>query len=387
MEMRKEEKLLSEAQRLRELFFEQADSIERARRVPSELSKMMAKAGFYALGVPKEIGGLEAPPKLSSQIFEILAQGDASCAWVAFIGTTSGTALAGLAEKTAKAVFSSPTTMLTGVFAPTGRAEITDNGFKVSGRWQWGSGSQNADWVTGGCILTKNGDPILNKKGTPVSHMMVMPAKSIEYLDTWHVSGLNGSGSLDYQVENLFVPTSHAVGYQHKSSFNGALFRFPPITFLALGIAAVTLGIARASINEFLLLAKSKKRVQSRTTVADQPYTHLKLAEAEARLRSARAFYYQALDAAWEGTLNDGRASVELRRDLRLATTHAVSASIKVIDAMYALGGGTSVYKTSRLQRYMRDVQVARQHIMVAPSTLETVGRLLLGVDANTSML
>ncbi len=381
-----EKELLGEAQRLSELFYEKSEAIEQARRIPSDLSKMMAEAGFYRLGVPEEIGGLEAPPKLSSQIFETLAQGDASCAWVAFIGTTSGTALAGLCEIDARAVFSSPTTMLTGVFAPNGSAEITDGGFKVTGRWQWGSGSQNADWVTGGCVITKNGEPVLDKKGKPVTHMLVMPAKHIEYLDTWHVSGLKGTGSLDYRVDNLFVPATHAVGYHHKPYSKGSLFAFPPITFLALGIAAVTLGIARASINEFLALAQTKKRAHTRSTIAEQPYTHLQVAEAEAALRSARAFYYQAIDAVWDGTRKDGLASIELRRDLRLATTHAVGASIKVVDVMYALGGGASVYETSRLQRHLRDVHVARQHIMVAPTTLETIGRLFLGVDANTSM-
>ncbi len=101
-------------------------------------------------------------------------------------------------------------------------------------------------------------------------------------------------------------------------------------------------------------------------------------------LRSARAFYYETIEAAWDKALQGKPIPVEQRRDMRLATTHAVQASVRVVDAMYTLAGGSSVYDTSDLQRRFRDVHVATQHIMVAPSTLETVGRLMLGIDTNT---
>jgi alkylation response protein AidB-like acyl-CoA dehydrogenase len=112
----------------------------------------------------------------------------------------------------------------------------------------------------------------------------------------------------------------------------------------------------------------------------------MQVATAEARLRAARAFYYEALTAAWQAA-QQGRVPVELRRDLRVATTHAVNESVSVVDAMYTLAGGSAVYQSSRLQRLFRDIHVATQHIMVAPATLETAGRLFLGVDANVSML
>jgi alkylation response protein AidB-like acyl-CoA dehydrogenase len=276
---------------------------------------------------------------------------------------------------------------MAGVFAPTGKAERTDGGFRVSGRWQWGSGSENADWVLGGCVLMDDGEPLKNPEGQPLTHMMILPAAELEFLDTWHVTGLRGTGSTDFQVSDVFVPEAHAVGYLADDRAGGALYKFPSFSFLALGIAAVALGIARASIDEFVQLAQSKKRAGSRRTVADHSYTHMEVARAEAGLRSARAFYYDALDAAWEAATMDDDISIDLRRDLRLATTHAVSACVKVVDAMYTLAGGTSVYDSSALQRHLRDVHVTTQHIMVAPSTLETTGRLYLGLDANVSTL
>jgi alkylation response protein AidB-like acyl-CoA dehydrogenase len=376
------------AERLSREYYERADKIEIERRIPPDVSRQMAEAGFYRLNVPAAIGGLEAPPAVSSEVFETLARGDASCAWVAFIGATSGTALASIPPASAAEIFNRPDMMMTGVFAPTGRAEKVEGGFRVSGRWQWGSGSQNADWVLAGCMLMENGEPMLDGQGKPRSHMMILPAGDIEYLDTWHVSGLCGTGSLDYQVEDLFVPEDRAVGYLPGDDTDlTALYAFPNITFLALGIGAVCMGIARAAIDELVQLALQKKRRGANRTIAHKSSAQSALARAEAGLRSARLMYYDALAKAWESAQARGEVSIEQRRDLRMATTHAVMVSASVVDEMYNLGGGASVYKSSRLQRYFRDIHVATQHIMVGPATLETVGSLLFGLETDTSML
>ncbi len=380
--------VLSAAEQLRGIIYEHADQIESERRIPPDISRQMAEAGFYRMGVPGSIGGAELPPAISSVVFESLARGDASCAWVAFIGATSGTALASIPEAAAAEIFSREDMLITGVFAPTGRARRVDGGFRVSGRWQWGSGSQNADWVLAGCMLYDGEEPMLDGEGRPRSHMMILPAADIEFLDTWHVSGLCGTGSLDYQVDDVFVPEARAVGYLPAPGAPQApLYAFPNFTFLALGIGAVCMGIARAAIDELVQLAVEKKRRGASKTIAHKSSAQAAVASAEASLRSARLLYYDALARAWESAQASGEVSIEQRRDLRMATTHAVTISADVVDEMYKLGGGASVYRTSRLQRYFRDVHVATQHIMVGPATMETVGSLLFGLETNTSML
>ncbi len=382
------EDLLSAAEQLSGEFYAKADDIEQQRRIPAEISQQMAAAGFYRLAVPAAIGGLEAPPAVSSQVFETLARGDASCAWVAFIGATSGSALSGIPASAAQEIFNRPDSMVTGVFAPTGQAHRVAGGFRVSGRWQWGSGSQNADWVLGGCMLLENEEPMLDSHGRPRNHMVLLPAAEIEHLDTWHVSGLCGTGSLDYQVNDVFVPQERVVGFLREGRVPASpLYSFPNFTFLALGVGAVCMGLARAAIDELIALGTQKKRVGSSKSIAYKSTAQVKVAQAEASLRSARLFYYDALEQAWQQALQESSVSVELRRDVRLATTHAVMTCAQVVDEMYTLGGGTSVYKTSRLQRYFRDVHVATQHIMVAPSTLETIGGHLFGLEANVATL
>lgn len=380
--------LLRSATELSKQFYERADEVEKARRVPRDLSERMAAAGFYRMGAPLAVGGLESPPAVGSKVIETLATGDASCAWVGFIGMTSSTVLSALPEAAAKEVFATPGTLITGVFAPTATAERTDGGFRISGRWQWGSGSQNADWVLGGCMLKENGEPMLDRNGQPLSTMALMKQSEVEFLDTWHVAGLCGTGSLDYQVQDLFVPDERIVGFVREGRLPvTALYAFPNFTFLALGIGAVCMGIARAAIDELVRLAVDKRRVGQRRTVSQQQVSQMKLAQAEADLRSARSFYYDALEEAWQSALADQRVSVELRRNLRLATTNAVMRSVGVVQEMYDLGGGSAVYHSSRLQRYFRDINVAKTHIMVSPATLETIGAHFFGLEPNVSRL
>src|SRR5262245_60125482 len=176
-----------------------ADEIEAARRLPADLSRVLAASGFYRLWVPKRYGGLEAPLVPVLRALEILAEADASVAWCGFIATTSSTALGGLPEPTAREVFATPETLLCGVFAPHGRAEACEGGFRASGQWSFGSGTQNADWVLAGCQLVKDGAPIRDDAGAPRQHMVIVPAREVEFLDTWNVSGLCGTGSTDFR--------------------------------------------------------------------------------------------------------------------------------------------------------------------------------------------
>ena len=236
-------------------------------------------------------------------------------------------------------------------------------------------------------MLKENGELMLDDKGAPRNHMMMMKKDEIEFEDTWHVAGLRGSGSLDYKAKDVFVPEERAVGFLRSDFAPSPLYAFPNFTFLALGIGAVCMGIARGAIDELVLLAESKKRVSSKKTVAEQQISQMILAQAEADLRSARLFYYDALEDAWNSALAGDKVTIEQRRDIRLATTNAVNKSVGVVDEMYALGGGSAVYEKSRLQRHFRDINVAKSHIMVAPSTLETIGRLFFGVPTNTATL
>ena len=147
----------------------------------------------------------------------------------------------------------------------------------------------------------------------------------------------------------------------------------------------MALGIARAALDEATRVAGEKRRGGSTATLAERGHTQIEVARAEARLRAARAFFYGALDEAWALALTGEPVPLDLSRNMRLSVNHAVAESAAVVDAMYTLAGGTSVYATSPLQRQFRDIHVATQHFMVSPNILETVGRLFLGLPTNTA--
>ncbi len=365
---------------------DRAEEIEDARQIPADLSQRFAEAGFYRMCVPEAYGGLELPPARTMETIETLARADGASAWVVFIGATSGTVLSMLPADSAREIFATEQTMLAGVFAPRGTAIAERDGFRIEGQWQWGSGTQNADWILAGCQVIRDGKPELLRNGTPRSRMMIVPAREVEFLDTWYVSGLAGTGSTDFAIRDRFVPERRAVGIGVDGALERPLYRFPQFGLLGMGIAAVALGLARAAIEELIEIAGGKTPSGSARPLAARPAAQSEVARAEATLRSARAFYYEAIDDAWREAVA-GRLSVESRRDIRLATTHATHACAEVVDRMYGLGGGTSVYRRSPLQRLFRDVHVATQHMMVGPATLELTGRLLLGLETDVSSL
>jgi len=292
-----------------------------------------------------------------------------------------------LAPEAAREIFHRPDVLLGGVFAPQGRAVATQAGFRVSGRWAWGSGTQNADWVMGGCRVIHDGEMLRARSGAPLSRMMIAPVEEIEFFDTWYASGLCGTGSTDFAMNDLFVPERRAAGLGVDGPLARPLYAFPQFGLLAMGIAAVAMGLARAAIDELVDLAAAKTPQGSSRSLAMRPAAQSDVARAEALLRSSRAFAYEAIERAWEAARADGEIGTEHRRDLRLATTHATRASAAAVDLMYELGGGTSVYRRSPLQRIFRDVHVATQHMMVSPATLELTGRLFLGLETDTSLL
>ncbi|HEY0436324.1 MAG TPA: acyl-CoA dehydrogenase family protein [Phenylobacterium sp.] len=380
-----EQELVERARRLAAEVAPRGAEIEAAGRIPRDISLAMGEAGFYRMYMTAARGGPEVSPRTAAEVCEALAQGDAACGWVAFIAATTTLAFGRLTDDAVAEIMARPDSLVTGVFAPNGVAERVEGGFRVNGRWDWGSGSPNADWIGGGCVLVEDGKPLTNSAGVARNHMLFFPREQVTSLDTWEVSGLRGTGSTAFEVRDVFVPERHAAGVLVRGLPDRPLFRFPPFSPLAQGIGAVALGIARASLDEATRVVGEKRRGGSSAPLAERSHTQIEIARAEARLRAARAFFYGSIDAAWAAAQDSGPVAVEHSRDMRLAVNHAVSEAVAVVDAMYGLAGGTSVYAASPLQRQFRDVHVATQHFMVSPSTLETAGRLFLGQPANTA--
>ncbi|TML86347.1 MAG: flavin-dependent monooxygenase [Actinobacteria bacterium] len=365
--------------------------IERGRRLPPDLVAQLAGAGLFNLCVPRAYGGGEIEPADLVETIEAVARADGSTGWCVMIGATSGMVAAYLPDDEARAIYRSSDVVTGGVFAPRGTATPVEGGFRMNGRWAFASGSQHCAWLMGGCLVggadgARGGDGAPD--GAPDARLLLLPTGEVEILDTWTVAGLCGTGSHDMVVTDAFVPAGRAVSLvTEPPRQRGALYAFPLFGLLALGIAAVALGLGRAAVDELTDLAGVKVPTGSRRRLAQRSAVQADVARAEARLRSGRAFLLDAVGAAWASACAGDDISLEQRALLRTAATHATREAAATVDLAYEAGGGSSIYASSPLQRHFRDVHVVTQHVMVAPATYELTGRVLLGIPTDTTML
>jgi alkylation response protein AidB-like acyl-CoA dehydrogenase len=369
------------AEDLSALARELAPAIEAERRLPDDLVARLRASGLLRAGAPATVGAAEAPPAVTLRCAETVARGDASAGWCVSIGATSSLLGGWLAADGLNEVFGDPAHVAAGVWAPRGAARRVDGGYRVSGRWAFCSGILHSDHMFGGCVVADEGPD----GGTP--RILGLPVAELEILDTWQTSGLRGTGSHDAVANDVFVPEHRSLWLLDAPTSDAALYRFPIFAFFALSIAAAALGNARGAIEDLRTLAAGKVGLGSSRTVAEKPGTWSAVAQAEASLRAARAFYYEAIGDAWDSARSGEAVSVEQRTGLRLAATHAVRTAADVARGMYDLGGGSAIYEDSPLQRRFRDAHTATAHFQVNAATWELTGRLLLGQPTETAML
>lgn len=353
--------------------------IEHARRLPRDLADELQSAGVFSLSVPRAIGGEEAAPADILDAIESVATADGSTGWCSMIGIGNNVVGGYMDEGGAKEVFADPTAPTAGLAAPAGSAVRVDGGVVVNGRWPFGSGITHCDWVWAGCLVMEGGKPRMTPMGPEIIHAF-MPVNEVVIHDTWHVSGLCGTGSNDFSAADVFVPERRIfalldpVGHRKEP-----LYQMPPLLLFTFQVAAVSLGIARAALDELNEVAQSKTPTLYSQVLADKSVVHIDYARAEAALGGARSFLYDSVEAMWR-SVSSGRAPS--KRDLaegHIAATHAVETGASVTRTANTLAGGSSIYSASALQRHARDAEAVTHHFTVAPHTWEEAGRVFLG--------
>lgn len=365
---------------------ELADETEALRRLPDELARGLRELGLARAMAPREVGGGECPVADVVDAVERLAYHDGATAWCGMIAATTSLIAGHLPERWAEEVYGDADAHTGGFAAPVGRARADGDDLIVTGRWQWGSGTHHCTWIGGGTLVVDaDGQPSPLPDGT-VAPFVLFPRDAVTFHDTWHVAGLKGTGSGDYSVDELRVPAGRWVQVGGTPRIDRTLYRFSFFGALAVGVAAVGLGLARRAVDELVDLAGAKKPQGSSKTLAERPVVQASLAEADAGLRAARHLLDHAVADAWDATERDDGLDAA-RVALRQAATHAMTTSASVVDTCYTAAGGAAVYATSPLQRIFRDVHVATQHAMVAPRVMEVVGRSRFGLPTDLRQL
>ena len=376
-----DETILARARVAAEVIAPLAVQIEKDRRLPAAAVEALVRAGVFKLLVPQTFGGSQAHPATMVAVIEEIARADGSAAWCTMVGATSGLMSMHLDEAVAREVYGPEDAVTSGVFAPMGRAVATDGGYRVTGRWPFSSGCEHSKWRMGGAIVMGEGGPAeLLPNGAPDVRSMLFRADETRVIDTWDTSGLRGTGSHDVEVTDVVVPRERSFSLLTGTPTHAG-YTLPFFGVLASGVAAVGLGIARAAIDSFVAMAKSKTPPGSKRTLAHRDLVQMDVAKAEAKLRSARAFLYEAVEEAVAAP------SLVTRARLRLAACHAAEESAGVVAIAYKAGGGAAIYSKSPLQRHFRDAHVVTHHIMVNDVATTLAGRVLLGVESDTTTL
>jgi indole-3-acetate monooxygenase len=382
--MNEAQKLLFAVRDMASAINKRAAEIEAARELPADLLNDLIAAGCFRMFVPRSHGGLEVDLGSSLEIFEALARADGSTGWTVMIGAEGVLLLALLPRQRFDTLYAdSPDLLIAGSFTPRGEAKVTADGFEVSGHWPFASGCIHSKWLNGNCLVTEDGQPRSGPlANVPETRFVLFPAEQAQILDTWFVSGLRGTGSHDIVVDRIHVSKDDTFEpFFGLPSVPGPLY-IAAIPQFSLHIASVSLGIAQHAIDDIIALASNqKRRIFAQATLAETPVFQHNLARAEISLRAARAMLKNEAESFWVG-VSAGRVPTMAER-VRFSATAAwvAAAATAVVDTCYTAGGGTALYDSSPLQRYLRDIHALTQHIAVANGWLTRAGAVLLGKD------
>lgn len=353
------------------------------RRLPTDLADDLIATRIFQAWVPSAYGGDQLDVVAVLDAIEEASYHDGSLGWCAMIGATTSLLAGHLPAPWAAEIYGDAASCTGGHAMPLGRAIPVDGGLRVTGRWQWGSGSDHCTYLGGGCVVV-DADGHRRPRVDGLSAPFVFFARhEVELLDTWDVMGMRATGSTDYEVHEVLVPEGRWAEPQVGAPVvDEPLYRFPFMAALALGVCSVSIGLARRAGDELVDLAGAKRPAQSSRTLAERAVVQADVARAEGAWRSARSFVREQAAASWAAA-EQGTLGVVERRDLRLAATNATLAATRAVDLMYDAAGGSAVHRGGPLERIFCDAHVATQHAMVSPRTLEVLGRVALGLPTD----
>ncbi|QPM90334.1 acyl-CoA dehydrogenase family protein [Pseudooceanicola algae] len=339
--------------------------------VPRDMVAKLKAIGAYRGIVPARLGGDALPPQDYLKLIEKLAAADASTGWVASFGI-SCTYLAALTPAVFDQIYSNdPNTTFAGAMFPPQIAVPEGDGLRVSGRWPWCSGSMGADVIAVGIKI--------EGEKTPLPRAAVFPAAEVTIDQTWDTIGLRGTGSHDVVLDGALVDMDWTFIRGGKPQQDDPIYRYPTVALAAHAVAVVALGAAREALDWLKSDAAQKASITGAPNPGARPYVQADLAKAEARLRGARAHFFETIEEAWDQLLTKGEVDPELTLRTRLVSTHAAHDGAEAARMAFALGGSDSMRAGHTLGRCMIDSACAAQHAFMNTGTWTSAGAGMFG--------
>ena len=352
----------------------QRANFDAAGQLPDALFETLAGLGMFRLWLPAALGGHELSAFDFMDVVEEASALEGAIGWLVGNGGGMGRVGAFLSEECAREIFDDQNAFVVAGTAGVGRAVPVEGGYRVSGRWPFGSGSPHATWFTPFCEIEEDGQ----KTGRIINP--VVPRADVILHDNWYVSGLCGTGSGDFELQDVFVPDRFVHPQQPEPTHPGTLYRLPTGSIYPWTVATVPIGLARGALREFLAIAGQRKRRNDTLPLAERELVQSEVGRIEARLSASRAYMRQAMADLLEA-VEAGVDLVPVRVRFRMACTFASEGSLWAIGQLNEIAGAISIFRTCPLERYERDVRAAAKHIAMSPTAYVTGGKMVLGQD------
>jgi alkylation response protein AidB-like acyl-CoA dehydrogenase len=352
---------------------EHADYGDKNGRLAQEVVDAFHREGLYAMWVPRSLGGAELDPISSLQVIEQVAYGDPSAGWVLMASALAiGTGAAYLQDDAVKALFSGPKVpVIAGQGTRPGVAKPVDGGYRLTGSWSFASGIKHGTHIhTLGLI-----------EGTNEARIFVLPVEQATLIDNWDVMGLRATGSIDYRIDDVFVPEGFThIAVTESPKRGGALYRGGIVAFATICHSALACGIGRRLLDE--CAANVRARGGRAGTQATSETFLEEYAKAEGTYRAGRALVYESWTDAWQAMERGDELSQRQHSLIRLGMAHVTWASHDAAMFVYR-SAGTNGLRAGTIQRLFRDMHAATQHLLVSPVVFRAIGKELAGLATN----
>lgn len=375
---------LAMARSIRGVVREHAAEAERLRTLPPAVVDALWSSGLMRWMNPREAGGRAPSVRDMLATWKELAWQDASTGWIGIANFPSAAfAAAYLPEGGFEEIFGRVDDRSTtaGQFFPNGVGQPADGGWRVSGAWSFGSGTGHAPWISFGFFPMRDGAPMMGEDELPVMLVGLAPRDEVRFTDGWHVQGLKGTGSYDYELRDVLVPEHRTYPlFTRTARRGGALYGMGIMPIVAAGHAAWALGVARSALDDVRELAAGKARMGEPTSLAAKPTFQRDLAHHEGMWRAADRLVTGTFVDVTDAVLAGGPLTPAMRADLRIAASYATQASRAVVEWCHLACGTTAIREGSRLERAFRDIYTGTQHAFVSEKTYVDAAQVLLGL-------
>ncbi len=370
------------AVKIREVLEAEAQPSEDARTLTPTAVDALWDSGLMTYLNPVEAGGCEPGFADLIETWVELASADGAAGWIGIANLPTAMAAAVyLPDEGFEEVFGAGGRVTSaGQLFPNGMGDTVDGGFRITGSWNFGSGVAHSPVICGGFMKVVDGEPILDLDQFSVA---VIDAKDVLLTDGWHVQGLRGTGSYDYETSDVFVPEHRTYGLFTREPRRGSapMYRLGIMPVTAAGHASWALGVARSMLDDVTELAKEKVRMSDMETLARRQTFQRNLSHHTAMWRAAHAGVLEAFTTVESAVAAGQDFTPSMRADLRIAATYATEASREVAQWAHLAAGTSAVREGSRLERAFRDMYTGTQHAFISEKTYIDAAQIHLGLE------